>query len=103
MTKSSVNFTITPSNPDEQYYVTVQKNSVVNGKTSDQILHALLDSTTDYQISTRLFTGEQSLTNSQVGTTVSGFYQYNIIVLGFNNGPTTEVFMSEAFKPADPE
>ena len=103
MTKSSVNFTITPSNPDEQYYVTVQKNSVVNGKTSDQILHALLDSATDYQISTRLFTGEQSLTNSQVGTTVSGFYQYNIIVLGFNNGPTTEVFMSEAFKPADPE
>ena len=103
MTRSSVNFTITPSNPDEQYYVTVQKNSVVNGKTSDQILHALLDSTTDYQISTRLFTGEQSLTNSQVGTTVSGFYQYNIIVWGFNNGPTTEVFMSEAFKPADPE
>ena len=103
MTKSSVNFTITPSNPDEQYYVTVQKNSVVNGKTSDQILHALLDSVTDYQISTRLFTGEQSLTNSQVGTTVSGFYQYNIIVWGFNNGPTTEVFMSEAFKPADPE
>ena len=103
MTKSSVNFTITPSNPDEQYYVTVQKNSVVNGKTSDQILHALLDSATDYQISTRLFAGEQSLTNSQVGTTVSGFYQYNIIVLGFNNGPTTEVFMSEAFKPADPE
>ena len=103
MTKSSVNFTITPSNPDEQYYVTVQKNSVVNGKTSDQILHALLDSATDYQISTRLFTGEQSLTASEVGTSVSGFYQYNIIVLGFNDGPTTEVFMSEAFKPADPE
>ena len=103
MTKSSVNFTITPSNPDEQYYVTVQKNSVVNGKTSDEILHNLLGSVTDYQLSTRLFTGEQSLTASQVGTSVSGFYQYNIIVWGFNNGPTTEVFMSEAFKPADPE
>ena len=102
MTKSSVNFTVTPSNPDEQYYVTVQRNSVVNGKTSDEILRNLLGSASDYQISTRTFTGEQSLTNSSVGTTVNGFYEYNIVVWGFNNGPTTQVFMSEAFKPADP-
>ena len=90
MTKSSVNFTITPSNPDEQYYVTVQKNSVVNGKTSEEILRNLLGSVSDYQISTRLFTGEQSLTNSNVGATVNGFSEYRVIVWGFNNGPTTE-------------
>ena len=103
MTKSSVNFTITPSNPDEQYYVTVQKSSVVDGKTSEEILRNLLGSVSDYQISTRTFTGEQSLTNSNVSATVNGFSQYRVIVWGFNNGPTTEVFMSEAFKPADPE
>lgn len=102
MTKSSVNFTITPSNPDEQYYVTVQRESMVNGKSSDEIIRSLTPDS-DYTLESRLFVGEQSLTNSSVGATVNGFYKYYIIVWGFNNGPTTEVFMSEAFKPADPE
>ena len=102
MTKSSVNFTITPSNPSEQYYVTVQRESMVNGKSSDEIIRSLTPDS-DYTLESRLFVGEQSLTNSSVGATVNGFYKYYIIVWGFNNGPTTEVFMSEAFKPADPE
>ena len=108
MTKSSVNFTITPSNPDEQYYVTVQRVSVLNGygpdttKTYDDLIRYLTPDS-DYTLESRLFTGEQSLTNSNVGATVSGFYEYRVVVWGFNNGPTTTVFMSDAFKPADPE
>ena len=102
MTKSSVNFTVTPSNPSEQYYVTVQRESMVNGKSSDEIIRSLTPDS-DFTLESRLFVGEQSLTNSSVGTTLNGFYKYYIIVWGFNNGPTTEVFMSEAFKPADPE
>lgn len=102
MTKSSVNFTVTPSNPNDQYYVTVQRESMVNGKSSDEIIRSLTPDS-DYTLESRLFVGEQSLTNSSVGATVNGFYKYYIIVWGFNNGPTTEVFMSEAFKPADPE
>ena len=108
MTKSSVNFTVTPSNPDEQYYVTVQRVSVLNGygpdttKTYDDLIRYLTPDS-DYTLESRLFTGEQSLTNSNVGATVSGFYEYRVVVWGFNNGPTTTVFMSDAFKPADPE
>ena len=108
MTKSSVNFTVTPSNPDEQYYVTVQRVSVLNGygpdttKTYDDLIRYLTPDS-DYTLESRLFTGEQTLTNSNVGATVSGFYEYRVVVWGFNNGPTTTVFMSDAFKPADPE
>ena len=108
MTKSSVNFTVTPTIDDEQYYVTVQRVSVLNGygpgteKTYDDLIRYLTPDS-DYTIESRLFTGEQTLTNSNVGATVNGFYEYRVVVWGFNNGPTTTVFMSDAFKPADPE
>ena len=106
MTKSSVNFTVTPSNPDEQYYVTVQKASVVAPYGPDQEksyddLIAYLIPDYDNQIEQRLFTGEQSISNSQLSNSVNGFYEYVIVVWGFDNGPTTTVFMSEAFKPTD--
>ena len=108
MTKSSVNFTVTPTIDDEQYYVTVQRVSVLNSygpgteKTYDDLIRYLTPDS-DYTIESRLFTGEQTLTNSNVGATVNGFYEYRVVVWGFNNGPTTTVFMSDAFKPADPE
>jgi hypothetical protein len=108
MTKSSVNFTITPSNPDEQYYVTVQKASVVApyGPGTEQSyddLIAYIIPDYDNQIEQRLFTGKQSIDNSQLNNSVNGFYEYVIVVWGFNNGPTTTAFVSDAFKPADPE
>ena len=108
MTKSSVNFTVTPSNPDEQYYVTVQKASVVapygpDKEQSYDDLIAYLIPDYDNQIEQRLFTGEQSIANSQLSNSVNGFYEYVIVVWGFDNGPTTTAFVSEAFKPADPQ
>lgn len=107
MTKSSVNFTVTPSDPNAQYYVTVQKASVVasygpdKDKSYDDLIAYLIPDY-DNQIAQRLFTGTQSIANSQLNNSVSGFYEYVIVVWGFDNGPTTTVFMSEAFKPADP-
>ena len=108
MTKTSVNFTVTPSNPDQQYYVTVQRASVVASYGPDQEksyddLIAYLIPDYDNQIEQRLFTGTQSIDNSQLSNSVSGFYEYVIVVWGFDNGPTTTAFVSEAFKPADPE
>ena len=108
MTKSSVNFTVTPSDPNAQYYVTVQKASVVAPYGPDQEksyddLIAYLIPDYDNQIEQRLFTGTQSIANSQLNNSVNGFYEYVIVVWGFDNGPTTTVFMSETFKPADPE
>jgi hypothetical protein len=107
MTKSSVNFTVTPSVPDAQYYVTVQKASVVASYGPDQDksyddLIAYLIPDYDNQIEQRLFTGTKSIANSQLNNSVNGFYEYVIVVWGFDNGPTTTVFLSEAFKPADP-
>ena len=106
MTKSSVNFTVTPSDPNAQYYVTVQKASVVapygpdQEKSYDDLIEYLIPDY-DNQIEQRLFTGTQSIANSQLSNSVNGFYEYVIVVWGFDNGPTTTAFVSEAFKPAD--
>ena len=107
MTKSSVTFTVTPTNND-QYYVTVEKVGTLAGygpgeaKSYDDLIDYLLP---DYesQRNPRLFTGEQTIVNTQLSKTVNGFSDYQIVVWGFNNGPTTTVFMSEPFRPADPE
>ena len=106
-TKSSVNFTVTPTNND-QYYVTVEKVGTVSGygpdqeKSYDELIDYLLPEY-ENQLTQRLFTGEQTITNSDLGKSVNGFSDFVIVVWGFNNGPTTTVFMSEAFRPADPQ
>lgn len=106
--KKHVEFTITPST-DEPYYVTIQKESYLqsygteDGKMSyDEMIFELLKSTTDFQMESRVYNGSQTLTHEDVGASLSTFYNYYIVVWGFNNGPTTEVVISEAFKPVDP-
>lgn len=107
LTKSSVNFTVTPTNND-QYYVTVEKVGTVSGygpdqdKSYDELIDYLLPEY-ESQLTQRLFTGEQTISNSDLGKSVNGFSDYVVVVWGFNNGPTTTVFMSEPFRPADPE
>ncbi|MBR5771277.1 MAG: hypothetical protein IKY20_06940 [Alistipes sp.] len=101
---SSVKFTVTPSDANTQYYVTVQRQSVVSQYGPDQTksyddLIAYLIPDYDNQIEPRLFTGEKSISNSQLSNSVNSFYEYVVVVFGYDNGPTTTVFMSEAFKP----
>ena len=104
MTSSSVDFTVAPSNPNEQYYVTVQRASVVDfygpgkDKSYDELVVYL---TPDYnnQIEQGLYTGKQSIVNSQL----NDLYEYVVVVWGFDNGPTTTAFLSEVFTPVDPE
>ena len=101
---SSVKFTVTPSDANTQYYVTVQRQSVVSQYGPDQTksyddLIAYLIPDYDSQIEPRLFTGEKSISNSQLSNSVNSFYEYVVVVFGYDNGPTTTVFMSEAFKP----
>ena len=104
-TSSSVEFTVTPTNND-QYYVTVEKVSTVSSygpdkeKSYDELIAYLLPEY-DSQLTPRLFTGEQTITNSQLNKSVNSFYEYVVVVWGYNNGPTTTVFMSEAFKPGN--
>ena len=101
---SSAKFTVTPSDANTQYYVTVQRQSVVSQYGPDQSksyddLIAYLIPDYDSQIEPRLFTGEQTITNSQLSNTVNSFYEYVVVVFGYDNGPTTTVFMSDVFKP----
>lgn len=104
-TSSSVEFTVTPTNND-QYYVTVEKVGTVSSygpdkeKSYDELIAYLLPEY-DSQLTPRLFTGEQTITNSQLNKSVNSFYEYVVVVWGYNNGPTTTVFMSEAFKPGN--
>ena len=107
MTRSSVNFTVTPTTND-QYYVTVEKVGTLAGygpgedKSYDDLIDYLLPEY-ETQLNPRLFTGEQTISNSDLSKSVNGFSDYKIVVWGFDNGPTTTVFMSEPFRPADPE
>ena len=107
MTRSSVNFTVTPTTND-QYYVTVEKVGTLSGygpsedKSYDDLIDNLLPEY-ETQLTPRLFKGEQTISNSDLSKTVNGFSEYQIVVWGFDNGPTTTVFMSEPFRPADPE
>ena len=107
MTRSSVNFTVTPTTND-QYYVTVEKVGTLAGygpdqdKSYDDLIDYLLPEY-ENQLTPRLFTGENTISNTDLSKTVNGFSDYQIVVWGFDNGPTTTVFMSEPFRPADPE
>lgn len=106
-TNSSVNFTVTPTNND-QYYVTIEKVGTVSGygpgqdKSYDDLIDYLLPAY-ENQLNQRLYSGEQTITNSDLGKSINGFSEYVIVVWGFDNGPTTTLFMSEPFHPADPE
>lgn len=105
MSASSVEFTVTPTTND-QYYVTVEKVATLSpygpdkDKSYDDLIDYLLP---DYenQLNQRLFRGEQRITNTDLGKSVSSFYEYQIVIWGFDNGPTTEIFLSEPFKPAN--
>ena len=85
MTRDSVNFTVTPTTND-QYYVTVEKVGTLAGygpgeqKSYDDLIDYLLP---DYenQLTPRLFTGENTISNSDLSKTVNGFSDYQEIVL----------------------
>lgn len=106
MTQSSVAFTIEPTT-DEQYYVTIESMDILSqygpdkDKSYDDMIKYLMPDS-DYLLEKRLFTGKQSLSNEDLGNSVNGMKSYRVVAWGFNNGPTTEVFMSEEFTPADP-
>ena len=108
MTRSSVEFTIEPSDNNTPYYVTIEQTTLVDNygpdkdKSYDDMIAYLLPDN-DTQLESRIFTGKQTLTQASVGKSVNGFKNYYIVVWGFENGPTTSVTLSESFKPANPE
>lgn len=108
LTASSVVFTITPTN-DDQYYVSIQDKRYLErfgeGKAEswEDMIFDLTFGKTDSQLANYLFSGSQSFTNASIGKNIDTFHEYQIVVWGFNNGPTTEVYLSDVFKPADVE
>lgn len=101
-TQSSVEFTVTPANNDP-YYVTIERTNVLasyDEEEYDDLIYHLMPEY-ENQISQRVFTGKQTITNTTLGNTVSSFYEYKVVVWGFKDGPTTTVYMSEAFKPGN--
>lgn len=108
LTASSVVFTITPTN-DDQYYVSIQDKRYLErfgeGKAEswEDMIFDLTFGKTDSQLANYLFSGSQSFTNASIGKNIDTFHEYQIVVWGFDNGPTTEVYLSDVFKPADVE
>lgn len=108
LTASSVAFTITTTNNDP-YFVSIQDKRYLerfgDGKTEswEDMIFDLTFSKTDLQLSNNIFSGTQTLTNASISKNVDSFHEYQIVVWGFDNGPTTEVYLSDVFKPADVE
>ena len=108
LTASSVAFTVTTTNNDP-YFLTIQDKRYLErfgeGKAGswEDMIFDLTFSKTDLQLSNNIFSGTQTLTNASISKNVDSFHEYQIVVWGFNNGPTTEVYLSDVFKPADVE
>ena len=104
VTESSVAFTVNASN-DDPYFVSIQDKRYVerfgDGKEEswEDMIWDLTYSKTDDQIASYIFNGTQELTNESISKKVDTLHEYQILVWGFNDGPTTEVYVSEAFQP----
>lgn len=97
MNSTSVEFTVEPTN-DDPYYVTVETTNLLDAYTAhNELIRAILPES-EQQISDRTFMGRQVLTNADLGISLNGVESYRVVVWGFENGPTTAVYMSEAFK-----
>ena len=104
VTETSVAFTVNASN-DDPYFVSIQDKRYVErfgeGKEEswEDMIWDLTYSKTDDQIASYIFNGTQELTNASINKNIDTFHEYQILVWGFNDGPTTEVYVSEAFQP----
>ena len=103
---TGVEFTITPTNADP-YFVTIQDKRYVDlfgegkDKSWEDMIWDLTFSKTDEQISNYIFSATQDLTNESIGKNIDTLHEYQIVVWGFDEGPTTEVYISEAFQPTE--
>ena len=103
---TGVKFTITPTHNDP-YFVTIQDKRYVErfGEGKEESLEDMIwDLTfnkTDQQISNYIFSATQELTNDSIAKIVDTLHEYHIVVFGFKDGPTTEVYISEVFQPTE--
>lgn len=101
---TGVEFTITPTNTDP-YFVTIQDKRYVDrfgeGKEEsfEDMIWDLTFNKTDAQIRSYIFSATQVLTNDSIAKTIDTLHEYQIVVFGFKDGPTTEVYISEVFQP----
>jgi hypothetical protein len=108
LTASSVAFTVTTTNNDP-YFLTIQDKRYLERfgdgmpESWEDMIFDLTFSKTDMQLSNNIFTGTQAFTNASISKNIDTFHEYQIVVWGFNNGPTTEVYLSDVFRPADAE
>ena len=107
LTASSVAFIVTTTN-DDPYFLTIQDKRYVDRfiganaiETWEDMVWDLTFVKTDADIEALLFSGSQSLTNADISKNVDSLHDYQVVIWGFDNGPTTEVYVSEVFRPYD--
>ena len=105
LTASTVAFTVTAAN-DDPYFLTIQDKRYVErflgegkSETWEDMIWDLTFVKTDEQIQDYIFSGSQSLTNADINKNVDTLHEYQVVIWGFNEGPTTEVFVSDVFQP----
>ena len=109
LTADSVAFSVTTTN-DDPYFLTIQDKRYVDRfigtnatESWEDMVWDLTFVKTDEQIMDYVFSGSQSFTNANINKTVDSTREYQVVVWGFNEGPTTDVYVSEVFQPADVE
>lgn len=109
LTDSTVAFSVTTTNNDP-YFLTIQDKRYVDRfigdnatETWEDMIWDLTFVKTDEQIQDYIFAGSQSLTNADINKNVDTLHEYQVVIWGFNEGPTTEVFVSDVFQPIDAE
>ena len=109
LTASSVAFTVTTTT-DDPYFLTIQDKRYVDRfvgenatETWKDMIWDLTFVKTDDQIQDYIFAGSQSYTNEDINKSVDSTHEYQVVIWGFNDGPSTEVYVSEVFQPANAE
>ena len=108
LTASTVAFSVTTTN-DDPYFLTIQDKRYVDrfgeGKAEswEDMIWDITFVKTDDQIRSYIFNGSQTLTNADISKTIDTLHEYQVVIWGFYNGPTTAVYVSDVFQPADAE
>ena len=104
-TASSITFTVKTTN-DDPYFVSLQQTGYTDsyGPDTDQpyeeMINDLVGTYPDHTLNQKFIRqGTAQFESEQFLSSVNAMREYKVIVCGFENGPTTEVLLSEAIKP----
>lgn len=100
-TESYVIFSVVPSNNDP-YFVALLESEFVDGYAEPyaEMIADLVGSCDDQELDEKhIFEGERQFSSEEFISAVDPAKEYRVVVFGFENGPTTDVVVSDIIRP----